>query len=78
MVTTLPSAKITLSCPLWACDFDPHDANQLVVGGGGGAGRHGVGNKIVRVIILALLSPFMFIVGRTDLLVAFVPLAAPN
>lgn len=46
MVTTLPSAKITLSCPLWACDFDPHDANQLVVGGGGGAGRHGVGNKI--------------------------------
>lgn len=46
MVKTLPSAKITLSCPLWACDFDPHDANQLVVGGGGGAGRHGVGNKI--------------------------------
>ncbi|KAK9419265.1 hypothetical protein SUNI508_01242 [Seiridium unicorne] len=42
----LPSAKITLSCPLWACDFDPHDANQLVVGGGGGAGRHGVGNKL--------------------------------
>lgn len=50
MVKTLPSAKITLSCPLWACDFDPHDANQLVVGGGGGAGRHGVGNKIVCIL----------------------------
>ncbi|KAH6661078.1 hypothetical protein BKA67DRAFT_550112 [Truncatella angustata] len=43
---TLPSAKITLSCPLWACDFVPQDASQLIVGGGGGAGRHGVGNKI--------------------------------
>ncbi|KAI1861362.1 uncharacterized protein JN550_010892 [Neoarthrinium moseri] len=46
VVRTLPNAKITLSYPLWACDFDPHDANQLVVGGGGGAGRHGVGNKM--------------------------------
>lgn len=42
-----PSAKVTLSYPLYACDFDPHDANRLVVGGGGGAGRSGVGNKIV-------------------------------
>lgn len=56
MVKTLPSAKITLSCPLWACDFDPHDANQLVVGGGGGAGRHGVGNKIVCPVLLILDS----------------------
>lgn len=43
----LPGAKITLSYPLYACDFDPQDANRLVVGGGGGPGRSGVGNKIV-------------------------------
>lgn len=43
----LPGAKITLSYPLYACDFDPRDANRLVVGGGGGPGRSGVGNKIV-------------------------------
>lgn len=40
------SAKITLTYPLYACDFDPNDASRLVVGGGGGAGRSGVGNKI--------------------------------
>ena len=42
-----PGAKLTLSYPLYACDFDPNDANRLVVGGGGGPGRSGVGNKIV-------------------------------
>ena len=42
-----PSAKLTLSYPLYACDFDPQDPTRLVVGGGGGAGRSGVGNKIV-------------------------------
>lgn len=41
------SAKITLSYPLYAVDFDPRDPERLVVGGGGGAGRSGVGNKIV-------------------------------
>jgi hypothetical protein len=47
MAPLIPSAKATLSYPLYACDFDPLDANRLVVGGGGGAGRSGVGNKIV-------------------------------
>ncbi|KAE9374795.1 hypothetical protein N431DRAFT_372692 [Stipitochalara longipes BDJ] len=46
MAPLIPSAKATLSYPLYACDFDPLDANRLVVGGGGGAGRSGVGNKI--------------------------------
>lgn len=45
---TSASAKITLTYPLYACDFDPNNANHLIVGGGGGAGRSGVGNKIVR------------------------------
>jgi len=46
MPAFIPSAKATLSYPLYACDFDPSDATRLVVGGGGGAGRSGVGNKI--------------------------------
>jgi hypothetical protein len=48
MPPLVPSAKATLSYPLYACDFDPLDSSRLVVGGGGGAGRSGVGNKIVR------------------------------
>ena len=47
MAPLVPSAKATLSYPLYACDFDPLDSGRLVVGGGGGAGRSGVGNKIV-------------------------------
>ncbi|CAG8961979.1 hypothetical protein HYFRA_00014024 [Hymenoscyphus fraxineus] len=46
MAPLIPSAKSTLSYPLYACDFDPLDSTRLVVGGGGGAGRSGVGNKI--------------------------------
>lgn len=46
MPIPIPSVKITLSYPLWACDFDPNNANHLLVGGGGGSGRHGVGNKL--------------------------------
>ncbi|KAI9646746.1 hypothetical protein NHQ30_004744 [Ciborinia camelliae] len=46
MAPLIPSAKSTLSYPLYACDFDPVDSSRLVVGGGGGAGRTGVGNKI--------------------------------
>ena len=41
------SAKINLSCPLYAADFDPENNGFLLVGGGGGEGRSGVGNKIV-------------------------------
>ena len=47
MASTIPSAKLTLSYPLYACDFDPTDSSKLVVGGGGGAGRSGVENRIV-------------------------------
>ncbi|KAK3937254.1 hypothetical protein QBC46DRAFT_393125 [Diplogelasinospora grovesii] len=46
MAPTIPSTELKLSYPLYACDFDPQDANKLIVGGGGGAGRSGVGNKI--------------------------------
>lgn len=47
MAPQLTSAKLTLSYPAYCCDFDPQDANRLIVGGGGGASRTGVGNKIV-------------------------------
>jgi len=43
------NAKITLTYPLYAADFDPQNSSFLLVGGGGGEGRSGVGNKIVRV-----------------------------
>ncbi|KAI2775714.1 hypothetical protein F4815DRAFT_392189 [Daldinia loculata] len=46
MAKHIPTAKITLTYPLYSCDFDPTDPNQLVVAGGGGPGRNGVGNKI--------------------------------
>lgn len=48
MATPFPQASITLDYPLFGVDFDPQDANRIIVGGGGGAGRSGVGNKIVR------------------------------
>ncbi len=47
MAPKIPGAKLTLDYPLYACDFDPNDATRLVVAGGGGAGKNGVGNKIV-------------------------------
>ncbi|KAL7626712.1 hypothetical protein AAE478_003486 [Parahypoxylon ruwenzoriense] len=46
MANRIPHAKITLSYPLYSCAFDPTDPNLLVVAGGGGPGRNGVGNKI--------------------------------
>lgn len=46
MAPPIPSPKLTLSYPIYACDFDSSSSSTLVVGGGGGAGRHGVGNKI--------------------------------
>ncbi|RDW61898.1 uncharacterized protein DSM5745_10570 [Aspergillus mulundensis] len=46
MAPKIPSAKITLSCPLFAADFDPRNHAFLLVAGGGGEGRSGVGNKI--------------------------------
>ena len=47
MAPLVHAAKITLSCPLFSADFDPRDNDRLLVGGGGGEGRSGVGNKIV-------------------------------
>ncbi|KAK1751683.1 hypothetical protein QBC47DRAFT_390740 [Echria macrotheca] len=46
MAPLLQTASQQLSYPLYACDFDPQDANRLVVGGGGGPGRSGVSNQI--------------------------------
>jgi hypothetical protein len=56
MAPLIPSAKATLSYPLYACDFDPLDSTRLLVGGGGGAGRSGVGNKIVSILYLRQLG----------------------
>ena len=47
MAPSIASAKLTLSCPLYAADFDPLNNGFLIVGGGGGEGRSGVANKIV-------------------------------
>ena len=46
MAPAIPSAELRLSYPLYALDFDPEDADRLLVGGGGGAARSGVGNKV--------------------------------
>lgn len=46
MAPPFPESKITLDYPLYGCDFDPQDSTRLFVGGGGGASRTGVGNKI--------------------------------
>lgn len=51
-----PIATATLSLkgarnnpyPLYAADFDPWTNGLLLVGGGGGESKSGVGNKIVR------------------------------
>lgn len=47
MAPTIPCASLELDYPLYALDFDREDATRVVVSGGGGAGRSGVGNKIV-------------------------------
>ena len=41
-------AKATLPYPIYAADFDPYGRGYLVVGGGGGEGRSGIPNQIVR------------------------------
>lgn len=48
MVPPIATAKTCLTYPLYAADFDPNSNSFLLVGGGGGEGRSGVGNKIVR------------------------------
>lgn len=47
MAPPIATAKITLSYPPYASDFDPSKNHLLLVGGGGGPVRSGVGNKIV-------------------------------
>lgn len=49
MTQPISTANITLTYPLYAADFDPNNSNYLLVGGGGGEGRSGVGNKIVQI-----------------------------
>ncbi|KAK5989943.1 hypothetical protein PT974_08206 [Cladobotryum mycophilum] len=46
MASPFRRASIALDYPLYSLSFDPEDANRLVVGGGGGTSRSGVGNKI--------------------------------
>ncbi|KAK2594948.1 hypothetical protein QQS21_007351 [Conoideocrella luteorostrata] len=46
MAPAISRANIEVDYPIYAVDFDPEDANRLVVGGGGGEGRSGVGNKM--------------------------------
>ena len=56
MAPPLPTvAKLKLSYPLYGADFDPLSSSFLIVGGGGGEGKHGVGNKIVGCFYLSLL-----------------------
>lgn len=45
MAPSITSEKLTLSYPLFGASFI--DADRLLVAGGGGEGRSGVGNKIV-------------------------------
>lgn len=58
MAPPFPRASIELDYPLYGLDFDPEDASRLFVGGGGGAGRSGVGNKIVRLPAGPLLAMY--------------------
>ncbi|KAL8919712.1 MAG: hypothetical protein Q9172_004850 [Xanthocarpia lactea] len=61
MSPAVASAKLTLSYPLYASDFDPQNSDFLLVGGGGGEGRTGVGNKIVTFAgQLVLANPLIF------------------
>lgn len=47
MTPTSLEAKVTLNFPVYTCAFDPLDPCKLIVGGGGGASKTGIGNKIV-------------------------------
>jgi glycyl-tRNA synthetase len=53
MAPQIRSSKLTLSCPLFAADFDPQNNDFLLVGGGGGESRSGVGNQIASRILAA-------------------------
>lgn len=65
MAPTIQTASLGLSYPVYACDFDPQDANRLVVGGGGGVSKTGVHNKIS--VIDASHSDSLQVVSELDL-----------
>ncbi|KAJ0165252.1 hypothetical protein CTA2_11885 [Colletotrichum tanaceti] len=65
MASPIETAKITIDYLPYACEFDPQDANRLVVGGGGGANRSGVANKIT--VIDASAKDELSISGEADL-----------
>lgn len=65
MAPTLQTASHNLSYPLYACDFDPQDANRLILGGGGGPGRSGVSNKIS--VLDASQQDSLHVVSELDL-----------
>jgi hypothetical protein len=46
MTPSPPTARTTLSYPLYAADFDPQNPDFLLVGGGGGSSSTGVPNKV--------------------------------
>ncbi|KAL2752860.1 hypothetical protein ACRALDRAFT_2113393 [Sodiomyces alcalophilus JCM 7366] len=45
----LEVSRLTLNYPPYSCEFDPQDATRLLVGGGGGANRSGVANRITAI-----------------------------
>jgi len=51
MAPPISSTKISLSYPIYTLEFDPYNRGYLVVGGGGGANRNGIDNRLVRVNI---------------------------
>lgn len=52
MASPFLRADAEVDYPLYAVDFDPEDASRIVIGGGGGVGRSGVPNKIVRTPVI--------------------------
>ncbi|KAG6031723.1 hypothetical protein E4U41_007473 [Claviceps citrina] len=65
MASPFPRAQIEVDYPIYAVEFDPQDANKLFIGGGGGAGRSGVGNKIT--ILDTSVQDEIRIAGEADL-----------
>jgi hypothetical protein len=68
----IQESRTRLDYPLYACDWDPQDAARLIVGGGGGASRTGVGNKIVRPKVRERRVPLLLTTSRQTLLNAVV------
>lgn len=60
MASPVATAKLTLTYPLYTADFDPRNSSFLLVGGGGGESRSGVGNKIVSGRTIPSRDPSLF------------------